>query len=153
MSLPKLIERTRFGAPQTTRRPSEAYALAAPTTYGLFTVTGFILILELSATVTVVMPAGAKTIAVRAGAVAMDNTAYDLVNNAAGLQIIVQGAVGLEIIISALSAASNTTGTMPWVMTPGAIDFILTTNPTDTGELAWTILWQPLSKDATVVVT
>ena len=152
MSYSKIMAQTQFTAPTIRRRPAETYPTAAPTTYDLFTVTGNILLLALSAVVTVLMPAGAKTIAVRANAVAMDNTAYDLVNNAVGTRIIVHGAVAVETIISAMAASSVTTATLPWVVCPGTIDFILSTNGTVAGALMWEIEYVPLTEDASVVV-
>lgn len=155
MSLPKTMAVTQFTAPAVLIRPAETYPTGAPTTYNLFTVTGVILLRALSALVTVVMPAGAKTIAVRANAVAMDNTAYDLASDAVGTRIIVHGAVVVESIISALAASSVTTATLPWVVGPGTIDFILTGAAgigTVAGALQWEIEYQPLSGDASVVL-
>ena len=149
MSLPKMMAMTQFTAPTILRRPAETYIAAD--TYDLFTVTGVILLRALNAYVTVGMAVGAKTIAVRANAIAMDNTAYDLASDAAGTRIIVHGAVAVETIISALAASSRTTATLPWVVGPGTIDFILTGIGTVDGALQWEIEYQPLSEDANVV--
>ena len=125
MSLTQTRAMTQFTAPTVLRRPAETYATAVPTTYNLFTVTGVILLRSLNALVTVAMAVGAKTIAVRANAIAMDNAAYDLASDAVGTRIIVHGAVVVETIISALAASSVSTATLPWVVGPGTIDLSL----------------------------
>ena len=151
MSLSQTVKTSRFLAPSILRRPAETYPAAG--TYDLFDVTGNILVMALTAVVGGVMAVGAKTIAVRANAVAMDNTAYDLASDAVGTRIIVHGAVAVETIVSALAASSRATLTLPWYVCPGIIDFILTTNPTVTGELIWELEWQPLTANATVVIS
>jgi len=153
MSLTQTLKKTKFTAPNIAIRSARTYPTGTPTTYGIFTVIGNILVWALTAIVTVNMPAGAKTIAVRANAVAMDNTAFDLVGLAAGTRIIVHGAVAVETSVSVMAASSRTTGTLPWIVCPGTIDFILTGAGgigTVAGALKWEMQWQPLTADAAV---
>ncbi len=153
MSIPQMEKQTKFNAPNIALRSARTYPTGTPTTYVIYNITGVILVRALTAIITVNMPAGAKTIAVRANAVAMDNTAFDLAGLAAGTRIIVHGAVAVETSISALAASSRTTGTLPWIVGPGAIDFILTGAGgigTVAGALKWEMEWQPLSADAAV---